>query len=207
MQVNMKRLAVAVVAAASAVFATAGPASAGVLVASAHDCPVQSLSQPFARWGDLASYTLLAGGDVEGSLGGWTTSGSARAVDGNEPWNVGGSGDHRSLSLPAGSSALTAPICVGLEHPTLRFFARKQSGLLTTLAVSVRVKTSVGLIAEIPVGVVLAGSSWAPTPQQLVVANLLPLVPGQYTAVQFRFTPLLGSWQVDDVYVDPFRRA
>jgi hypothetical protein len=23
--------------------------------------------------------------------------------------------------------------------------------------------------------------------------------------VRFRFTPLLGSWQIDDVYVDPFK--
>jgi hypothetical protein len=192
---------------ASAVFATAGTANAGVLVASAQDCPKQSLSQPFARWGDRASYTLLSGGGLEGSLTGWSLSGAARTVEGNEPWKVGGAADHRSLTLPLGSSALSAPICVGLEHPTLRFFTRKQSGLLSTLAVSVRVKTSLGAVLEVPVGVILAGSTWTPTPQTLVVANLLPLAPGAYTSVQFRFTPVLGSWQVDDVYVDPFRRA
>ena len=26
------------------------------------------------------------------------------------------------------------------------------------------------------------------------------------TPVRFRFTPLLGSWQIDDVYVDPFMK-
>jgi hypothetical protein len=207
MRVNFKRFAVAALATASAVLATAGTANAGVVVATAKDCSAQSLSQPFAHWGDTASYTLVDGGDLENGLSGWTASGGAHAVSGNEPWNVGGAGDDQSLSLPAGSSALSAPICVGLEHPTLRFFARKQSGLLSTLAVSVRVTTSLGLVVEVPVGVVLGGSSWAPSSRELVVANLLPLFPGQYTAVQFRFTPLLGSWQVDDLYVDPFRRA
>jgi hypothetical protein len=33
--------------------------------------------------------------------------------------------------------------------------------------------------------------------------NLLPLLPGNYTPVEFRFTPQGGSWQLDDVYVDP----
>jgi hypothetical protein len=40
-----------------------------------------------------------------------------------------------------------------------------------------------------------------------VIANLLPLLPGELTPVRFRFTPVgLGAaWQIDDVYVDPFR--
>ncbi len=36
------------------------------------------------------------------------------------------------------------------------------------------------------------------------MANLLPLLPPDMTAVRFKFAPLLGgSWQIDDVYVDP----
>jgi hypothetical protein len=39
-----------------------------------------------------------------------------------------------------------------------------------------------------------------------VLASLLPLLPGQRTPVRFRFTPVGGaSWQIDDVYVDPWR--
>jgi hypothetical protein len=89
----------------------------------------------------------------------------------------------------------------------MRFFARNGSGPLSTLAVSVRFETSLGAVAEVPVGIVAAGSSWTPTLPQLVVANLLPVLPNDRTAIQFRLTPLLGSWQVDDVYVDPWRRA
>ncbi len=37
-----------------------------------------------------------------------------------------------------------------------------------------------------------------------MIANLLPLFPPDMTAVRFKFAPLLGgSWQIDDVYVDP----
>ncbi len=95
--------------------------------------------------------------------------------------------------------------CVGLAEPTLRFFARKQRGLLSTLAVSVYVETSLGIVVPLPVGVVLGNGTWKPTPPMLIVANLLPLLPGDRTPVSFGFTPLLGDWQIDDVYVDPRR--
>jgi hypothetical protein len=37
-----------------------------------------------------------------------------------------------------------------------------------------------------------------------IVVNLLPLLPGDHTAVAFRFSTA-GNWQIDDVYVDPYR--
>ena len=86
-----------------------------------------------------------------------------------------------------------------------RFFAKKNSGLLSTLAVSVWVKTSLGLAVPVPIGVLLGNGQWHESPQMLIVANLLPLLPGDRTPVAFQFTPLLGSWQIDDVYVDPMR--
>ena len=128
-------------------------------------------------------------------------------MSGNEPWKVGGSGHGKSLSLPQGSSVITPPSCVGLKEPTLRFFAKRNSGLLgiSTLAVSVYVKTSLGLVVPVPVGVVLNNGQWKATPAMLIVANLLPLLPGDRTPVAFQFTPVLGDWQIDDVYVDPMR--
>ena len=185
--------------------AMAGSASAGVVVKTTTDCPGQVLSQPFQRWLDPMSYTLVPGGSFEGGATGWHLNGSARVVSGNEPWHVRAAGDDQSLRIPSGSSAVSAPICVGLEHPTLRFFAKKNSGLLSTLAVSAIVQLQAGGQLEVPIGAVLAGS-WTPTPPYLYLGNLLPLLPGQYTPVTFRFTPLLGGdWQVDDVYVDPMR--
>jgi hypothetical protein len=55
---------------------------------------------------------------------------------------------------------------------------------------------------------VAGGTSWAPTLPQLIVANLPPLLPGEYTPITLRFVPQgAGSWQIDDLYVDPFKHA
>ena len=185
--------------------ALAAPASAGILTASAKDCGDESLSQPFAAFGDNAQYKIVPGGSFESTLPDWTLTGGAKVVSGNEPWKVGGSGHGKSLVLPVGSNVITAPTCVGLEEPTLRFFAKKNRGLLSTLAVSVYVKTSLGLVVPVPVGVVLGNGQWKATSPMLIVANLLPLLPGDRTPVAFQFTPLLGDWQIDDVYVDPMK--
>jgi len=203
----IRRAALAAVAASIAAMAFASTASAGILTASAKDCGNESLSQPFSGFGDKHQYKVVSGGSLEGALTDWTLSGGAKVVAGNEPWKVGGSSHGKSLNLPAGSNAITAPTCVGLAEPTLRFFAKKNSGLLgiSTLAVSVYVKTSLGLVVPVPVGVVLGNGQWQATPQMLIVANLLPLLPGDRTPVAFQFTPVLGSWQIDDVYVDPLR--
>jgi hypothetical protein len=150
-------------------------------------------------------YTLVPGGSMEGGASGWALSGGARVVSGNESYKVHGAADDESLRLPLGSRAVSAPICVGLEHPTLRFFAKRNSGLLTTLAVSARVQLSLGGSLDVPVGVVASGGSWTPSLPFLYLGNLLPLLPGQYTPVSFVFTPLLGDWSIDDVYVDPMR--
>jgi hypothetical protein len=201
----IRRGLLAAITAAVAIGAFAAPASAGILTASAKNCGDESLSRPFAGFGDNHQYKIVPGGSFEGALTDWTLVGKAKVVSGNEPWKVGGSSHGKSLVLPAGSSAITAPTCVGLAEPTLRFFAKKNSGLLSTLAVSVYVKTSLGLVVPVPVGVVLGNGQWKATPQMLIVANLLPLLPGDRTPVAFQFTPLLGEWQIDDVYVDPLR--
>jgi hypothetical protein len=201
----MRRTLVAAAAAVIAAMAFASTASAGILTASARDCGDETLSNPFARWGDRANYKLVAGGDFEAAHSGWTLRRGAGRVAGNEPWKVGGAGDDTSLRLPAGSTAISPVACVGLEEPTLRFFARKQRGLLSTLAVTVHVETSLGLVVPVPIGVVLGNGTWQPTAPMLIVGNLLPLLPGDRTPVAFGFTPLLGDWQIDDVYVDPRR--
>jgi hypothetical protein len=201
----MRRALLAAITAVAMTGALAAPASAGILTVSASDCGDETLSQPFSGFGDRANYKLVPGGSFEGALTGWTLTRGAKVVSGNEPWKVGGSGHGKSLVLPAGSNAITAPTCVGLAEPTLRFFAKKNRGLLSTLAVSVYVKTSLGLVVPLPVGVVLGNGQWKASPQMLIIANLLPLLPGDRTPVAFQFTPLLGDWQIDDVYVDPRR--
>jgi hypothetical protein len=192
-------------AAAASSCALAAPAHAGILTTSATDCDDSALTQPFAPWGDGAHYKLV--GSFEDGVDGWKLAGGARVVSGNETRYVHDADDSQSLLLPAGSAATTPPVCVGLDEPTLRFFTRKNSGLLSTMAVTVSVQTSLGVWVTLPIGVDLGGA-WHPSLRMLVVANLLPLLPPDRTAVKFTFAPLLGgSWQVDDVYVDPVHRT
>jgi hypothetical protein len=202
--IRIARVAGAALAMAAASAALSTPAQAGILTTSATDCGTPQLSQPFKPWGDAATYKLV--GDFEHGTSGWTLTGGAKVVAGDATTLIGGAGEAMSLSLPAGSTATTPPVCVGLSDPTLRFFTRRSSGLLSTLAVSVDVQTSLGVWVTLPLGTDLGGG-WHPTVPMLVVANLLPLLPNDQTAVRFRFAPLLlGSWQVDDIYVDPRSR-
>ena len=205
---NLRRTVAASFIAAIASAAFASTASAGLITASAESCDDGALTQPFQRWGDRANYKLVDGGSFESGATGWQLSGRAQVVSGNESFKVGGSSHSRSLSLPAGSRATTPFVCVGAHEPTLRLFARRQSGLLTSLLVEVQLQTSLGLSAWLPVlPGDLGGSSWHPTVAMPVLVNLLTLSTADRTPVRFRFTPLLlGSWQIDDVYVDPMVR-
>ncbi len=207
MRSRTTRAALSFCAALTATAVLTAPAQAGVLTTTATDCGDPAVTQAFKPWLDAGSYKLAAGGDFEGSTAGWTLTGGAKVVSGDASPKIGAAGDARSLSLPAGASATTPPVCVGLNEPTLRFFARKNSGLLSTMTVSVMVQTSVGVWVTLPIGVDLGGP-WHPSLPMLVVANLLPLLPPDQTAVRFKFTPILGGdWQIDDVYVDPRCRA
>ena len=159
-----KTLITALVAAAGTALAAA-PASAGVLVKSATDCNSTDIAQPFTRWGDNANYFLAPGGDFENGTAGWGLTGGARVVADNEPWNVNGDGNG-ALQIPAGATVTSPTVCVGLDHPTIRFFAKRTSGLplLATLAVSVEAETSLGLKVTVPVNAVLLNTgSWSQT--------------------------------------------
>jgi hypothetical protein len=203
---SIKRVIGSLVAAGVVTLAAAAPANAGLLVASAQGCKTPATSQVFLRWLDPLRYEQAPGGAAE-SAAGWTLTGGARVVSGNEPWKVGDRSDVSSLLLPRGSQATTGVMCVGIGHPVMRFFARRNSGwLLDTLKVEVLFEGAGGRVNSLPIGVVLAGGSWQPTLPFPVLASLLPLLPGEQTPVAFRFTPVGGaSWQIDDVYVDPWR--
>lgn len=200
----MTRTALGAITAIAATTALAAPAQAGVLTKSATDCGTPKLVQPFTRWLDNANYKLVDGGAFEDGTAGWTLTGGARVVDGNASQKVNGASDSRSLSLPAGSSATTPPVCVGIDEPTLRYFA-KSTSLLRAMTVSVQVQLELGVWITLPIGVDLGGA-WHPSLPTLVVANLLPLFPPDQTAVRFTFRPLLGSFNLDDVFVDPRAR-
>jgi hypothetical protein len=168
-------------------------------------CPPAPTSKPFLPWLDPADYVVAPAGDLEGA-GSWARSGGASIVAGNEPFYVGSPRDRASLRLSAGSSAATEPMCVGIEHPTVRFLAKRESlSPLGLLLVEALFTDEGSDVHAVPIGTVVGLGTWAPTAPLAILVNSLALT-NDTVQVTFRFTPLNGSeWSIDDVYVDPYR--
>lgn len=180
-------------------------ASAGPLVASA-DCDEERLTQPFLPWLDVAQYQFAPDGGFEAGGEGWARDGAS--VDtGNEGFYLHDENDSASLEMPAGSSARSPTVCVGIEHPTIRFLAKRTTVDPASMTVDVLFEDAMGNVLSAPIGGVGGTSSWEPTAPMPIVANLLPLLPGEYTPVQFRFETGSGSLRIDDLYVDPTRKG
>jgi hypothetical protein len=177
-------------------------ASTGVAFAS---CPGQSVSTPFTQWGDTNSYFLVPGGSFEGTPDqvGWSLSG-ASLTPGNEPFYVDGSGDSQSLTISAGGSATSPYFCVDNTMSDLRFFAQEATAG-SDLEVQALVQTDNG-VQTVPVEDLADGSmpSWAPT-QPVGDTGALPDGDTLMVALEFSVPQSAGSWQIDDVYVDPYR--
>ena len=201
---SRRRLTIVLAATVAAAGSSAGPALAsGAAVA----CPTAAVTNPFAPWGDRADYLLAPEGDVEGAAAGWMVTGGAGAAEGNETFMVTRPSDHRSMRLPASSSATTARTCLGVEHPTFRFFAKRSGGsILSRLLVEVVYDDGAGREQSLPVGLVAASGAWAPASPLPTASNLIAAFQSTPISASFRFKPVGGGvWSVDDVYVDPRR--
>jgi len=183
---------------ALAAAALAAPASA------ASDCAAAPLVNPFTAWQDTADYVLAPDGSIEGGARSWSLDGAAGAVEGNEPFGVGGADDHLALDLPAGSTATTAPMCIGPEHRTVRFFA---VGATTgQLSVEALYRERDGRETGVAIGAIRGSGSWAPSDSVPMKLNERAAQFGGTLQVALRFTPRgPGGWRIDDVYVDPYR--
>jgi hypothetical protein len=179
-----------------------GRAEAGTLVSSASDCNTEVIEQPFLRWADSSKYFLAPNGSLTDGDDGWRLS-DARVVADSRPGSTYGGG---AVQIDGGGSATSPAVCVGLEHPTIRFFARNTGSILGTLAVEALFEDAAGHVLSLPIGVVAGTGGWAPSLPMPIIVNLLPLLDGGHTPVAFRFTAagLGSSWRVDDLYVDPY---
>jgi hypothetical protein len=188
--------------------ATAGRAEASLIVEEAEGCRDQSLEQPFVPWLDFASYVLVPGGSFSSQARSWKLA-KADVVDENEPWNVHGDARPASLRVHAGGSATSPVMCVGLEHPTLRFFAKNIGSQAGPLNVDVLFDDAWGQTQVLRIAGVVGHSNWGPTLPLPIVANLLPLLPDNRTLVAFRFSSPEPSsaWLIDDVYIDPYKKG
>jgi hypothetical protein len=172
-------------------------ASAGALLPSCG-----ATSHPFRLWSDPDAYCAFPNLGFESGKTGWTLAGNASVVSANEPWHVSGAGTH-ALQLGPGATALSSRLPVSLLDPWMRAFAHSARangslrvqvlfhGLLGNL-------TGVLNIGSLPPG---SYSGWQPT-QRVLSALALPLLTTS-AQVQLTSTATSGSWQVDDVYLDP----
>ncbi len=181
----------------AAVFVSSGAAFAA-------QCPTQSVKQKFSKWGDGSSYFLVPGGSFEGTPAevGWTLSG-ATLTPGNEPFQINGATDDQSLLVSGGGSATSPAFCVDSTMPSFRFFVR-QTAPGSDLKVQGVVQTPRGplsmTLADLPDGSL---PFWTPV-QVTVATNKIPKGFSIEAAMRFLVSGS-GSWQIDDVYVDPYR--
>jgi hypothetical protein len=205
---GLRRLAALLAALVALLAWTATPAAAddGSLLGCGYDA-----ERPFLRFLDPLPYTLLPGGDFESGAAGWRLSGGARVASGNEPWYLSGPGSH-SLLLPAGSSATSPPMCMGLVLPVVRLVSTG-GALLSYLQVDA-IYTDAGgrqrSVTLLPPP--LPTANWAPSLPMLQLGGAINALTlnGLTTEISLRFTPrggLFGSgtWRIDDVYVDPWK--
>ena len=188
--------------------ATAVLAISAVWAGAAQACNYTGAEQVFEPWGDQHSYVLAPDGGFESGGAGWYLGGGARAVTGNEAFYLNDASDSRSLALPAGSTAVSPPICMSIDTPIFRLVARNSGDPSSGLKVEATYAL-LGLVRTKTVSTVYGSSSWAPSQQLSTVLSLSTVVGTVIpSAIQIRITPLGsgGNWQVDDVYIDPFAR-
>jgi hypothetical protein len=190
----------AAVAAAVGLCVPAASAVTGSKLALLPSCGPKSY--PFRPWADPDAYCAFPNLGFESGKTAWTLTGSTSVASANEPWHVSGAGTH-ALQLGPGATALSSPLPVNLLDPWMRFFARS-----TRANGSLRVQVIFrGLLGNVT-GLLNVGSlstssysSWQPT-QRVLSVLALPL--GTSSAqVLLTSKASAGSWQVDDVYLDP----
>jgi hypothetical protein len=168
-------------------------------------CKSTPASAVFKQFGDEALYNPVPGGSFESGTSGWSLTNST-IVSGNESYKVAG-GSH-SLAIQPTGVAISPTLCVSIENPSLRFFARRTSGSWGVLNVILLWTDSSGTTHETTVGSLQSGTAWALTPV-LKLASDLPLwQAGESLSVRLLFRPEQygGAWAIDDVYIDPYRR-
>jgi hypothetical protein len=188
----------------------ASPASAGLLSTVAGilpSCAARPTSTPFAPWGDQSSYFLMPGGGFESGAPGWTLAGST-VVSGNETFFVNAKTDTHSLAIPTGAHAVSPTVCVSMGQNTIRLFVKNPGVAGAVLHVQAFVQNPLtGLVLS--TGVNIAGTAgpkvWAPS-NPILIPNLLGGVLGtQNLTLTFTNTGAAATWNIDDVYVDPFK--
>jgi hypothetical protein len=173
-------------------------------------CGATPTTKPFQAFSDGHDYSLVPNGGFESGAGGWSLPG-ARVSYGNEPWSVRAAGDSKSLAIDATGTAVSPTVCIDINRPTYRFFARRTSGSWGVLNLRVRWQDSSGHTNETTIAALDTsfGTAWRVSPVYNIASLLGLWNADQDSSVQLVFDPENsgGSWAIDDVYVDPYGRG
>jgi hypothetical protein len=176
----------------------------GELLAGA-DCGYDDAAPVFSPWGDLAMYTLAPQGDLSPSDD-WTLKKEATIVPEADPY----SGAGQSLELAKGAEVATPAMCVNLDNPTIRFFARDVGGNgKSNLKIDVLYEDFDGHIKHLTIARLHLGTGWQPSVIVPIYMNVLALAsPDGLTAVAFAFKAeglqRDETLSISSLYVDPF---
>lgn len=201
-----RRLSVALVG----ICALVAPAAA-----AAEACPDLPTTKAFAKFGDNADYSLVAGGSFERGTEGWKLSNARVASSGI---NQGVLPGVRALALGGGwisgpSGVITPEFCVNSDHPYFRYML-KAKGAVGLIATFIRYKAADGSTIQQQiasnVSTNLYTGKWVPS-ELNPLSIRLALGDEETARVQLVFvTPMsyLGAgYYIDDIMVDPYRRG
>lgn len=194
MKLMHRAVAAATIISSVAVVGVAGTALAG-------PCGARSTTAAFARWGDTNQYFVADGGTFEVGSTPWVTWGAARVTLNQSPFAMTGLGHTRSMRLPAYSGAGTPPICVFHNEESVRF-SYKAPYAGATLAVYVEVANELGY-EYTETYITATGRAWDVSPV-IDVPNLRDSNGQQWITIWIQPLDGFGTWQVDDVMVDPW---
>lgn len=222
-RVTLLQSCLAAAAAAAAVAAVPAVASAA--------CVPAPTSKAFSKAGDNADYSVAPGGDFESGAAGWSLSGGAKVVSGNETLGffqgpvVKGS---KSLSLPVGAIATSPEFCVDETNPYFRFMTKADNAMAGYQAIVIY-RNAAGAVTSTSftssLDITWGDGDWGPS-KVSPLATKIPLTgPDATASVQLKFVSTgnpvalgIGLWgkltsgsvgatSIDSVMVDPYRRG
>ena len=170
-------------------------------------CPSEEAAKPLlSSYGDSHEYTILPGSRFDSGTAGWTLQGASVVSEGKTNPVTG---SQHSLVLSAGGEVVSPAFCVSSEYPSFRFFTRHLSGYGGGgLSVNLRFRDNYGWTHEVNSASVNPSSGWELT-QVLGLASVLPLWQPEATLkvqLVIHAGGYSGSWAIDDVFIDPYRK-
>jgi hypothetical protein len=181
-------------------------ALAAVLAPSALACPRPDTTPAFSPWGDEADYFPMPGGQFEDGLV-WTGSGSPEVVESDSPFELGRPGSH-ALRLRAGDAVVSPSICIDRSYRHIRFVLRGlDASSKLRLAVLWTDERGREMRTTLDDHDAKAYRAWGVSR----IVRLRKAVPRGEAVhdIRLRFwvEGKRGTWLVDDVYVDPYKRS